>query len=324
MELTLYILLTIVGILFSLNKNASKNNGIFFVAWIVLYFILSLVVRIEFDEDIKIYASSMSYTSLSIYYIREPVFWLGQRYLFEYINNSYIVFVVYDVVAGIVLFKAFSNLKVPRYAYFGILIFFPFILGMQNIYRQWLASIIFLYSFSLVWKEDFSLKPYATFLLSCLTHNVAAIFFPLLLIKNKNPILKFFWLPSFIISFAGVYLGAEEKSSADTGDNLSMAYLLLLLTLFFLTIALDKGKILQKRIFEYKLIFSLFILALMATINLSSAGSERVSMFCLIIVYPVLAILFDERFKQKEPIRMAYISLGFIPMFIFSVSIFII
>lgn len=323
MELLYYGFVALLGLLFSTKRRLIKDTKLFFVVWLTVYAGLSLIVRRQFDVDIEVYASLMSHTSLSLFYLKEPVVWLGQRYLFYYTQDTYTVFFIYDILVGVLLFKVFQNLRLPQYSFFAILIFFPFVLGMQNIYRQWVASILFLLSFSYLWAGKSTLKVYSYFALSFLSHNVAAIFFPLLFLKKKKALGKLAWFLGFFVSFAGIYFGADTKSSANTGANLSALYLALLLLLLGFVVLLDRGVIRRARKVEYKLIMGLFALSLCGTVFLASAGSERVSMFCLLIIYPFLSLLIEERFKQRVLMRIIFTVLGFIPMFMFSVSQFI-
>lgn len=323
MELLVYASVTFAALVFSLNGYLIKNAKAFFAIWYTVYIWLVLTVRNEFDVDINTYADAMLSTSLSFYYIKEPVIWLGQRYLYQYTQDTFSVFVIYDAIVGIILYHALRNFKAPQYAFFSILIFFPFILGMQNIYRQWVASIIFLCCFSYVWNQRHPFLTYVLFVVSVLAHNSAAIFLPLLLVRKRRPANKIFWILSFAVSFFGIYLGAETKSDTSTGANLSAAYLGLLLFIVCAIVLLDKGVFRKDRLIEYKTLISLFSLALFATYILRGSGSERVSMFCLLVAYPILVNLFEVRFRQKFPVRAAYTALGFAPMFMFSVSAFI-
>ena len=324
MESVYYIFLLFVALVFSFDNRHYKNTILFFVIWLVIYVGLALVVRGNFDADIEnTYAPAMSGTSLSLYYLKEPVVWLGQRYLYSYVDSAYAVFIIYDILVGVVLFKALANFRIPKYAYFGILIFFPFILGMQNIYRQWVATILFLYSFSLVWAKEQNLKSYVFFTLSILAHNSAAIFFPLLFIKSHNFFGRLAWVLGLFVSFLGIHFGASTKSSPATGIDLSVAYLVLLFFLLCAIVALDKCIILRPGTSVCKLSLSLFALAAFGALILSSAGSERVSMFCLLILFPILSFVLEESFRQKTPMRITFTMLGFIPMLMFPVSVFI-
>lgn len=323
MELFTYLGLTSLSIFFSLKSNVIASSRIFFIFWIAAYTSLVLVVRNTFDGDINTYADTMSSTSLSIYYLKEPVVWLGQRYLFSWLHNPFFVFVICDLLAGLLLFCALKNFSLPQYAFFSVLIFFPFVLGMQNVYRQWVATILFLYCFSLVWGHTGGIKKNIVFLLSVMSHNVAAIFVPLLFIKKRQVLGKLMWYCSFLIAFIGIKLGADTKSSSESGADLTLAYLLLLTFFIMLVPLLDRGVIRTLRNFEYKLLLSLFLLSSFSMIILSSAGAERVAMFCMIVAYPILVLLFEDRFKQKVLTRTLFLLLGFIPIFLFGTSKFI-
>ena len=324
MELVYYIGLTVLSISFSLRRDAISSKHVFFMVWIVAYIALAVVVRKNFDADINTYASAMSYNSMSIYYLREPVVWLGQRYLFSWLQDPFYVFIVTDLLAGILLFHTLKNFCLPQYAFFSILIFFPFVLGMQNVYRQWIATIIFLYCFSLIWNQIGKVKRYTTFLFAVMSHNVSAIFVPLLFIRKSKVIGKLMWYGSFLVAILGIWLGADTKSSRSTGIDLSLAYLFLFTFFISLVPFLDRGVFRNVRKLDYKLLGSLFVLSSLSIAFLSSAAAERVSMFCLLVAYPILVLLFEERFKQKFLIRALFSLLGFIPMLLFNVSKFII
>ena len=51
------------------------------------------------------------------------------------LNNQNLVFIISDLIMGLILFESLKIFKSPQYIYFSILIFFPFVIGMQNIYR---------------------------------------------------------------------------------------------------------------------------------------------------------------------------------------------
>ena len=323
MELFCYLGIMSLSLIFSLKRDVISSPYAFFVFWITAYTSLILVVRNTFDADINSYTAAMSGSSLSIYYLKEPVVWLGQRYLFSWLQNPFFVFVISDLLAGLSLFCAFKNFNLPQYAFFSFLIFFPFILGMQNIYRQWIATIILLHCFSHVWNNTGNMKRYIAFTLSVMSHNAAAIFVPLLFIKNKYVSGKLMWYGSCLIGLAGIKFGAGSKSSANTGSDLTLVYLFLITFLIILVPLLDRGVIRKLRRLEYKLLCIFFLLSSCSVIFLSSAGAERISMLCLMISYPILVLLFEDRFKQKVLMRSVFSVLGFIPMLLFGVSFFI-
>lgn len=324
MELVAYLSIMMFSFIFSFNRKLIQNSSIFFLFWLLIYVVFVLIVRSKFDSDINTYANSMSLSTFDFYYFREPVVWLGQRYLFGFIKSEFWVFVSFDVIIGYFLFQALDRFKVPQYAYFSILIFFPFVLGMQNVYRQWVAMVLFLYSFSILWGGAGGVKSWAFFVISTASHNVSALFYPLLLIKKNKFSGKTLWVFSFIFSFVAIVFGAKTKSDAETGADLSLVYPLLLMFFVMLIPLLDRGVFRRLRILQYKIFLGLLALSVCASAFLSSASAERVSMFCMIISYPMLINFFEERFSQIFIIRVLFSALGFIPMLVFGVSKFIV
>ena len=120
-----------------------------------------------------------------------------------------------------------------------------------------------------------------------MSHNAAAIFV-LLFIRNRHVFGKLIWYGSCLIALAGIKFGAGSKSSANTGSDLTLVYLLLITFIILMVPLLDRGVIRKLRTLEYKLLSLLLILSCCAVIFLSSAGAERISMFCLMIAYQFL------------------------------------
>ena len=324
MEFAYYFFVFVVGLLFTTRRDLIGIPSVFSMLWFLFYFVLSLVVRTTYDFDMKNYAAAMEYSSLGLYYIKEPIVWLGQRYLFNVFENTYIVFVIFDILSGIILFSALRRLQTPQYVYFAILLFFPFVLGMQNVYRQWLASIIFLYAFSFLFSKKSQWKAYLAFLVAVLSHNVAAIFLPILFINHPNLRGRLLYFLALFVSFLGIYIGSSTKSSASTGQNLTAAYLALLLIFLFLYLVLDRGLIKSASMLGYNLLLGIIIITAFSSIILSSAGSERVAMFALTAFFPVLANKLEDRLKHRVLARACYLFFGFFPIFLFGTRQFIV
>ena len=81
MELFGYLGITSLSIIFLLSVMLFLAHALF-CFWITAYTSLILVVRNTFDSDINTYAAAMSQSSLSMYYLKEPVVWLGQNISF--------------------------------------------------------------------------------------------------------------------------------------------------------------------------------------------------------------------------------------------------
>jgi len=97
MELVGYLGIAFLSIIYSFKRVVISSSYVFFIFWATSYISLILIVRSTFDSDINTYAAAMSQSNLSIYYLKEPVVWLGQRYLFSWLQNSFFVFIISDL-----------------------------------------------------------------------------------------------------------------------------------------------------------------------------------------------------------------------------------
>jgi hypothetical protein len=324
LELLYYFFLLGVSYFFALKRVLFEHAGVFFSVWALLFLGLSLVVRAEYDVDINNYADAMSFSGFSIYFLKEPVVWLGQRYLFYLTESTYTTFIVYDMLGGILLFTAFRRMSVPQYAYFAVLLFFPFVLGMQNVYRQWFSSLFFLSAFSLVLVSSSQVKRFLAFSLSVLSHNVAAVFLPIFFTMRSRFSERLFWFLSFLVAFFGIYYGASTKSSADTGANMTAAYLLLLFAILLLFVMMDRGLVRGFAIGQYRVLLTLMGVGVFAALVLAGAGSERVMMFALMILFPVISVKLEDRLRYRVFARVLFISFGFFPIFLFGTRQFLV
>ena len=110
------------------------------------------------------------------------------------------------------------------------------------------------------------------------------------------------WILALIISFLGVYYGANIKASHSTGADLRFLYLTLILFILLAVPIVDRGTIKRIRRNEYRFIITVIVISIFGLLRLSSASSERLSMFCLMILYPIITTLIEDRFKIASPI----------------------
>lgn len=321
MEFFAYLILLGVALLFAFEREMIRSDRLFFFVYILIYSALSLIVRLKFDGDIEDYAQSMSYDSLSLYFLREPVVWFGQRWLYSILKSEYLVFFVCDFIMGIILYKSLRNVRAPQYIFFSVLAFFPFLLGMQNVYRQWVACLIFMLAISI---QDGRLVISAPlYLLSVLSHNVAGAFLLIFTLKQKIIFRRLILILVSILTPLILLFGSGTKSEAATGDDLTIPYLVLLCVIGIFFVLADR-LIIRWNVFEdYEFIILLLYITLCSVIFLASAGAERVAMFSLILLYPAIGRKIEERFKYKIVLRMSLVILGFVPILFFGTSKFI-
>jgi hypothetical protein len=290
----------------------------FFYFTFFSYLILIYVVRNSgFDTDIEVYSQSMGYDVYNSYYLREAIFWMSQRFIFKVVGDPVYVFYITDIFLLLVLFLAYKRIGVPRYAYFSILLFVPFFLGFQNIYRQFSAMVFVVYAISFVGRSF--LNSLIFFLVSILCHNASAIFFQLLFLDKKHVYFRTVSIVGYLLIPFILYFSAGYKSNDATGLSLEIVYVAILFLLFLIYIIFLDFKI--KKIDEYVfIVLNCFYVCSLSVYFLSSASSERLSLFALFIIYPYLCILLERVRPLKSYVRVLFVLATSLPIFIFSSS----
>lgn len=322
-ELMFYIGLILISIVFAFKAQPKLSNGVKLSLFLLVSMGLSAVVRLtNFDSDIAVYAEAMHFKIFSFYYLREPVVWLGQRAAFSLIESEVLVFMLFDFLVFSALYIAFSNYRLPFYAYFSFLCFFPFILGMQNVYRQWVSAILCLLAFSFIHRSYFN--RYLVFLLAGLSHNVAGVFTSGFFLLSKSKIEKLAGMFFLVITPAIVFFASDYKSAASTGQNLVLAYLGLLI---FIAVFMVLSSRLKVRFFErpsYLVIGVGIYVSLFSAVFLTSTGAERIAMYSLMLTYPHLISFFEWHYAQRFMFRILFIICGFFPILIFGTRAFLV
>jgi hypothetical protein len=323
-ELVLTLELVFFLFVFSLSLALSFleiNNKFYYLGSFVILMLFSLVVRLSgFDADMGNYEMYLEIKSLSIYYLKEPVYWLGSRYLFELTDSALIVFLLYDSLFIMILLFSCNKLSLPKYFPFAFFLFFPTVLGMQNVFRQFIASGFLLLLLSLVFTGAKYKYRFFVLMLATLTHNVSLLFTPLAFINNKKRGVNLF----FVISCVGIFLllpiAAGTKSDSDTGDLPPLLYLVVyfvVVTVYLIIVKFDfsQYEIKYKQYFNMMLYFILLIL--LSVFVLGGAQSKRVGMLSLLLSLVPLALLVESRFKQKILVRMLFIVALTVPTLVF-------
>lgn len=290
-ELLLYIILILIA---SSAIFVNKINIIKFL-YIPLFVVFILIIRNSgFDTDIEAYSNYMQH--FSIYMVKEIAFYGMITQLYQLVENETLVFIIVDIL--FLLFLILNVKTIKNYDKRASVIFiplltlsFPFIMGIENIYRQFLGTIILLLSYSIRKKSE--IKSNLLFFLSIFFHNSLILFLPLLILVKcfnfsfKNRLLiATTVLIILIVLLTSILQGiiAGGKSNVSTGLNLSYFYYALFLSasIFFI----------MK--FQYKLniyiskfpsiYYSLFVLfPLVFLTNNGSSAAERIGMSVIMI-----------------------------------------
>lgn len=319
-ELIYYFFLTYVGLLFCLKSLNSER--LYSVITFILFTLYSIITRYSgFDIDMNTYAYSLEIDSLSLYYLKEPVYWISSRYVYDITNSPELTFIFYDLISFLFILKLRSNFKLPQYFPYLLILFFPFIMGFNNVYRQYLSYCFFLYFFSLNFIAINLINKWFFLLVAIFTHNMAALFAPLAFIVNKKNRLSYKAILSGIAVFALLPFALGTKSESDSGEVNAGVYLifLLMIFLFYLVSYRFKLKDLDKKLF-YIFIYNIPLLSL-SILLMGSAQSKRVGMFCLVISIIPLVKAIEENYKQKIALRILVFIGLILPTLIFPSSL---
>ncbi|RUO30014.1 hypothetical protein CWE12_08620 [Aliidiomarina sedimenti] len=324
-ELIIYLLIVLIAFWFAIAPHPSMSNGVKFLLYVFVSSCLSIVVRLSgFDIDIATYADSMRFESISFYYLREPVVWFGQRYLYSVLQSDVLVFILFDVFLLICVYASFTKYRLPYYAFYAFLVFFPFIMGMQNVYRQWVSAIFCLLAFSYVFSNGSFTKRYGLYTLAGLSHNVAGLFLAPLFLMSKSFLERAAGFVVLALTPLLILFAAGSKSAASTGENLVVAYIALLVVMVIFMILSTRLRVNRHNRKSLGIaIFSIY-LVFISSVILTSTGAERVGLFSLVLIYPHLVLFIERYYRQAFLLRACLVVFGFAPILIFGVRQFIV
>ena len=243
MELIAFIALLVLGVFTIITENSSILRYIY----IPSVFLFMVIVRLNgfefggYQKDILTYSLEMQSTSFSVYYLREFIFWIGLRLLYSLTDSGFFTFLILDVGWIYFLIKV-SKLIPSKQLGKGVIIIlstsFPFLFGYENIYRQFYATILLLYAYSLINKNNN--KVFWLFIASIFIHNLALFTLPIFFIRKCY---KFKLQDRFLISsslsliiLVSLPFLLNLKGIDPTKIDLSFLYLFLFLGIFCFTV----------------------------------------------------------------------------------------
>ena len=261
---------------------------------------ISWICSISDFGDLKTYVEKINNKSLNPYYLREPIIWQGQYLLNLLIKNPKITLFLTNIIFLTILYYSLRAFKKKDFIFLLLLCSFLFILGMQNVYRQWAATIL------LIAAIQSRRHTYKILLLAALTHNASLAFFPLAIRSKQLFVASLSCLPVI------VYIGSIKKSSTNTGLPLEFGYLLVLLMIT--TIFLWKQNFSFNVQDKLAKIGATSLVILISTLFFSgSSSSERIGMMSLTIMLPFLI----DQFKK----RSHYLIEALIAILLFSITL---
>lgn len=334
MEYATYVLIYFFTLYFIINPTI-HNKKYFFILWISISVMLSIIIRSKTDPtadtDLGHYARIMMADEIPFVFYREFVFNLGSRFLYKIIGDVKSVFILLDFITYILLFNGlllirrgfFSNVKRYNiyYVFFGILLFFPYVMGIHNILRQLIAVVFIMNAFGYIGNKKY-LRGLTVFFISFFIHNAMFYFLPVLLLTMGKPMAKKLSVISLLfIVFFNSYITTSSNELLyrafkldEEGHNIILLYSYSLYgILLFLTIMEMHYKKVRKLLLVW-IVLILNIIYLSALSSFSSGMAQRVAFLVLLFLYPILAFYIELVFKQKMLLRIVFFHLSILPL----------
>jgi hypothetical protein len=334
MEFFTYIFIYFCALYFIIFPDVFRERT-FIIFWFSISMLLSVLIRIKTDpthgSDILSYINLMKLDEIPILYYREFIFFFGMKYLYDLIGNPIIVLVVFDFIFLVFLFRSISlirksffikvNSHNSYYIYFGILLFFPIVLGMHNAGRSLLSTIIIMNAFYYIVNRKY-LKGYIIFLISFFIHNSAIYFLPILIFTMKKPLAKTLSvIILFLIVFINISLptATNEFLIRDLTTNIEFWKLTFSYIFFLLIILLLLGvfEVFNSRVRETYFFWTslMLIIIYFSSVSAFTSGvSQRVAFIVFSYLFPVLALYIDLIFKEKKIMRFIFLNASIIPL----------
>ena len=172
MELALYTLINFYASIVAL----TSSRRISFFMFIIFILILSITIRYEVQGDIlAAYVPAMSHTNMSTYILKEAFFWLSLRFIYDLLQDPYLVLIIIDLLLASLIFYSFHKIKVPSYFFFSLLFSNDFVHAKRITTVGSYSNIYFCY-----WIFNFHSKKIFAFIISIFSHNSAIVALPLI------------------------------------------------------------------------------------------------------------------------------------------------
>jgi hypothetical protein len=292
------------GFLSALTALCAQNKFLFRK---IKYFIFGFVLISVFfyrmagaDEDIKVYLVTADYGfSFNFYFLREPFVWYSLIGLNNFLDNPVWSLLVLDMVT---LGSLFLTLNRVDYGIPLLLIWctsFIFLLGVQNVYRQYVSMTFILCSLVFI-SENERKRGLLFFILAIAAHNAALFVLPVCTYRFAKRYKTLYSVFAIVLITILMQLTSSQKSVSSTGINAGFLYIsvfLFLLSLFILVC--NKLHIRPDH-------FAIFFLIPLLMMYLGSAQFERALMYFLLIL---IFDLVHHDYRRRSNFTLIYLLL---------------
>lgn len=330
-----YISLIAIALLSIVLNFKNRWLTIFYIAFFSILW--SLLMRTaDLNADLTYYTFMMTqkeYMVVVLSNLTQPILYSVHWYLYSLINDTYLTWVVSDLIFLFILYHALQNL---RYAFdikidndkfrrfypaifFILLASWPYFIGFNLTYRQFAGTVILLYAIGKI--RNHKLQAAIIFVISVFVHNAMFFFAPLMGFLSNNKFLKYL---SYIFVLLLPYLIIQASSYGEyayVGRLLAVLYPLTISTICFLILLIVNAQSIKLKS-EFTLFF-LYIpyLSILTWLLLNNGGAERFGMLTLSILLPIFMIFIINHVKNKLLVLVSILVITIIPILTFYQSL---
>ncbi|EPF2165626.1 EpsG family protein [Acinetobacter baumannii] len=314
MTLFMYCFLCLIALGFTFVQKKHFLNYVFIFSCLMGW---SIVVRFNsIQQDLIVYSEVMTHDwefFKSFYVLREPVYWITSKFLYDFFKDPIFVFIIWDAIIFSLLTYVAYKKDVKPYFILVFILFFPNVMGFLNVYRQYISTVFLFLSFLLVYENHINSKFF--YLASFFSHNVGAIFLPLIFIRKKFFQIKFI-LASITSIFAMILLSGS-KSEVDTGETSPLLFFAVVCAGMLIFLSLNKLILYKKNIDLYYINMYCIFVSLFSVLFLSNAPAKRICMIALIFLLYSIYWFIEDNKKNILVFRFALVFVAIVPTFIF-------
>jgi len=298
----------------------------------------SLTMRTaELNADFTYYTFIMTqqeFLNVILLNFSEPVLYIFQWFIHSLLDNVYMTWIISDLVFLFIFYHAIFNLcemfenksktmDIERFypaIFIMLLISWPFFLGFNLTYRQFVATILFFYALGYIKKS--SIKTTVIFIFSVATHNATFFFIPLIGFFSDKPLFRNLGYMSAAI-MPMLLLSISNIEYPYVGLLLAALYPLVITSLCLIVLIISIGKKIYIRD-EFTLTF-LFLpyLSISTWVLLPNGAAERFGIMIISILLPIFLIFVLRKVKYKYSVLGIILVLSSLPIFIFYQSMLI-
>lgn len=326
LELINYFLLMCLSICFINIRFVGCGSYCFLFLFFLIYF--STVRYSGWDTDFYYsYVPNLS-DGLLGGYIYQPFIWLGTRSIYYIVGSPEITFLIFDMLLVLSMLYSQKKSQKPLYYVLLFLLFFPSVLGVNNVYRQFAASCFFFSAYMLIDSRQ-TKKSFFFLILAILSHTAIITLAPVLLFKylfNKN---SRFVIPIFVLSVFSLMLISRYYSYGsyeyNTGTVSYIGYIFVfcffVFFVFFVKALTSLDMSLKYFIKDFTGVFYVVFLTLVFIFVSNSVGIKRISLLSMMVVLIFYFDFLEGRVKQKN-IILSFLAFAFSMLSFFTPATF--